>query len=125
MTEVSVEAPNSSDRLALIRERLQGFARARDWGQFHSPKNLVMALTGEVGELTEHFQWLTEQESQGLSGTDLDDIREEIADVQIYLLMLSEKLGVDLLQAVEDKIDKNERRYPAERVRGSRRKYLP
>ncbi|WP_236617146.1 nucleotide pyrophosphohydrolase [Litchfieldella anticariensis] len=120
-----MEAPNSSDRLALIRERLQGFARARDWGQFHSPKNLVMALTGEVGELTEHFQWLTEQESQGLSGTDLDDIREEIADVQIYLLMLSEKLGVDLLQAVEDKIDKNERRYPAERVRGSRRKYLP
>ncbi|GGX89378.1 nucleotide pyrophosphohydrolase [Litchfieldella qijiaojingensis] len=115
--------PDSTDRLALIRERLREFARARDWGQFHSPKNLVMALTGEVGELTEHFQWLTEQESRELCGTELDGIREEIADVQIYLLMLSEKLGIDLLQAVEDKIARNEQRYPAERVRGSRRKY--
>ncbi|MFC3284509.1 nucleotide pyrophosphohydrolase [Litchfieldella rifensis] len=120
-----MEEPDSVDRLALIRERLQGFARAREWGQFHSPKNLVMALTGEVGELTEHFQWLTEQESKELSDAELEGVREEIADVQIYLLMLSDKLDIDLLRAVEDKIAKNEQRFPVERVRGSRRQRWP
>lgn len=125
MREVSVEESNPVDRLALIHERLRHFARSRDWGQFHSPKNLVMALTGEVGELTEHFQWLTEEESRALSGDDLDGVREEIADVQIYLLMLSDKLDIDLLQAVEDKIAKNEQRFPVERVRGSRARTGP
>ena len=105
-------------------QALREFARERDWEQFHSPKTLVMALTGEVGELTEIFQWLTEDRSR-TAGTDLETankVREELADVTLYLVRLADVLGVDLDKAVKDKLQANAKRYPAESSRGSSRK---
>lgn len=114
---------SNTDWLATLLERLRKFVSDRDWEQYHSPKNLAMALTGEVGELVEHFQWLTEARSRDLSDTELQAVREEIADVQIYLLLLAQQLDVDLFQAVKDKIQINEKKYPADRARGTSRKY--
>jgi NTP pyrophosphatase (non-canonical NTP hydrolase) len=109
--------------LERLSQRLRRFAQARDWEQFHSPKNLSMALSGECGELLEHFQWLTEEQSRSLPPDKLAEVELEMADIQIYLLRLAERLGVDLLQAVDRKIALNEEKYPAEKVRGSARKY--
>src|SRR5882672_861806 len=106
-----------------LRERVRRFAADRDWDQFHSPKNLAMALSVEVAELVEHFQWLTEEQSRTLDTKRLEHVRLELADVFIYLLRISDRLGVDLLQAAADKIALNEQKYPADRVRGSSRKY--
>lgn len=102
---------------------LKAFATERDWDQFHSPKNLTMAMTTEVGELVEHFKWLTEEQSANLSKEKLAEVAEELADIQIYLLMLSSKLGVDLLAQARSKIEKNKERYPAALVKGSPKKY--
>ncbi|HET8697879.1 MAG TPA: nucleotide pyrophosphohydrolase [Gammaproteobacteria bacterium] len=113
----------SDTRLDDLRERVRGFAAERDWEQFHSPKNLAMALSVEVAELVEHFQWLTEAESSTLEPQRLAQVRLELADVFIYLLRISDRLGVDLLAAAADKIVLNEQKYPADRVRGSARKY--
>ena len=106
-----------------IKTRLRSFARDRDWDQFHSPKNLSMALSVEVAELVEHFQWLTEAQSQQLDDKTLSEVAEEIADVQVYLIRLADKLSIDILTAVESKMDKNEAKYPADKVRGSAKKY--
>ncbi len=103
--------------------RLEAFVRERDWEQFHSPKNLSMALASEVGELIEHFQWLTEEQSRELSDAAREAIRAEIADVQIYLLLLARGLGIDLVQAANEKLSANERKYPVDKARGSARKY--
>jgi NTP pyrophosphatase (non-canonical NTP hydrolase) len=113
----------SDSRLDELRERVRRFAAERDWEQFHSPKNLAMALSVEVAELVEHFQWLTEEQSRTLEPQRLAQVRLELADVFIYLLRISDRLGVDLLEAAADKIVLNERKYPADRVRGSARKY--
>lgn len=112
----------SSD-LDNIRKRLHAFAEDRNWSQFHSPKNLVMALVGEVGELVEEFQWLTEDESLCFSDRRKARVQEELADVQIYLVMIADKLGVDLLSATDEKITQNEAKYPVEKSRGTRKKY--
>jgi dCTP diphosphatase len=106
-----------------LRDALRAFAAERDWDQFHSPKNLSMALTVEAGELQEHFQWLTEEASHALAGDALAAVGAEMADVFIYLVRLADKLGIDLLQAAAAKLEVNGRRYPAEKVRGSARKY--
>ncbi len=106
-----------------LREKLRVFARTRDWEQFHSPKNLCMALVGEIGELIEHFQWLTEEESRSISTSDKEPIADELADVLIYLVRLADQLQIDLMEAATEKIKKNEMKYPADRVRGSSRKY--
>ena len=111
------------DPLAPLRQRLLQFAQARDWLQFHSPKNLSCALVVEAGELLEHFQWLTDEESRHLTPAKREAVAAEMADVFIYLLQLSTALDVDLLQAAQLKIDLNEQRYPAERARGHNRKY--
>ena len=103
--------------------RLKKFADDRDWDQFHAPKNLVMALSVEAAELTEHFQWLTEEQSQNLSAEKLKEVAFEMADIYIYLTRLATKLDVDLPQFVEDKIILNEQKYPAEKVMGSSKKY--
>ena len=87
-----------------IQGKLAKFAEERDWDQFHSPKNLAMALTSEVGELNELFQWLTEEQSQNV---DKDEIRQEIADIFIYLLRLTDKLDIDIEDAVREKIELN------------------
>ena len=106
-----------------LQQRLQEFADQRDWNQFHSPKNLAMALMVEAAELAEHFQWLTQQESYELEDEKLEKVGEELADIFVYLVRLADRLGVDLPAAVDRKITLNEQKYPAERVRGSARKY--
>ncbi len=106
-----------------IKEKLREFAMARDWDQFHSPKNLSMALAGEVGELLELFQWLTEEQSNNLSREQRVAVEEEVADVFLYLLRLADKLGVDLLSAANNKIIINEQKYPVDKVKGSSKKY--
>jgi len=106
-----------------LTERLQEFAAERDWDQFHSPKNLVMALSVEVSGLMEHFQWLTEEQSASLSPDKLLQVREEVGDVMIYLTRLADKLGINLLEAAETKLDLNRAKYPADKVRGSAKKY--
>ncbi len=105
-----------------LRERLRAFARARDWEQFHSPKNLSMALIVEAAELVEHFQWLTEPQSTQLDPKTFQAVEEEVADVFIYLVRLSDLLGIDLLDAAKRKIALNEKKYPADEVRGSAEK---
>lgn len=106
-----------------LSNRLVKFAHDRDWDKFHAPKNLVMALSVEAAELTEHFQWLTEEQSQNLSKEKRDEVAFEMADIFIYLTRLASKLDVDLPQYVEDKIQINEKRYPVEKVQGSSKKY--
>ena len=103
-----------------IQKTLSAFAKERDWDQFHSPKNLVMALTSEVGELNELFQWLTEEQSNNV---DNDEIREEIADIFIYLIRLADKLNVDIENAVKEKIKLNANKYPIELSKGNSKKY--
>lgn len=105
-----------------LSQRLAAFARVRDWEQFHSPKNLSMALAGEAGELLEHFQWLSEAQSQTLDADKKEAVALEMADIFIYLLRLAERLDIDLLDAAYRKMAINERRYPAERVRGDARR---
>ena len=112
-----------SEALRALQQRLAAFAAARDWEQFHSPKNLAMALSVEVSELVEEFQWLTEAESKALDAERRERVRLELADVFIYLLRLADRLDVDLMRAADDKIVLNERKYPADRVRGDSRKY--
>jgi dCTP diphosphatase len=114
--------PNQSD-LLLLRDKMRAFAEARDWDQFHSPKNLSMALMVEVAELMEHFQWLTEAQSLDLAAENKSAVSEELADILLYLVRLSDKLGVDLLEAALRKLEKNAVKYPAEQVRGSAKKY--
>lgn len=106
-----------------IKIKLCQFAQARDWDQFHSPKNLSMALACEVGELLELFQWLTEEQSKNLTQEQRQAVEEEMADVFLYLLRLADKLNVDLLEAAKNKMAKNELKYPAEKVKGSSKKY--
>lgn len=108
-----------SHSLEKLSQQLAEFARKRDWEQFHSPKNLSMALIAEAAELVEHFQWLSEEESQNLSQEKWDAVRMELADIQIYLLRIAERLEVDLVAAATEKMQINEERYPANKVKGS------
>jgi NTP pyrophosphatase (non-canonical NTP hydrolase) len=114
--------PDPSD-LLLLRDRLRAFAEERDWDQFHSPKNLSMALMVEVAELMEHFQWLTEAQTGNLPAEVRPAVAEELADILLYLVRLSDKLGVDLRDAALRKLEKNAEKYPADKVRGSAKKY--
>ena len=113
------ENVNDLDRL---RDQLRRFAAARDWEQFHSPKNLAAALCVEAAELLEPFQWLTEAQSRALPDDTREAVAGAMADVLLYLLQLADKLGVDLVQAAQRKMAINELRYPVERARGSARK---
>jgi NTP pyrophosphatase (non-canonical NTP hydrolase) len=112
-----------SEALRALQQRVAAFAAARDWEPFHSPKNLAMALSVEAAELVEEFQWLTEEQSRALDAERLERVRLELADVFIYLLRIADKLDVDLVVAANDKILLNEKKYPADRVRGDARKY--
>lgn len=109
--------------LEKVRQRLRDFAKVRDWDQFHSPKNLSMALSVEASELVECFQWLTEEQSRSLTPKQLAAVTDEIADVQLYLIRLADKVGVDIGAAIEQKITKNEAKYPVDKVKGSSKKY--
>jgi NTP pyrophosphatase (non-canonical NTP hydrolase) len=109
--------------LERLRERVRAFAAARDWEQFHSPKNLAMALSVEAAELVEIFQWLTEAESRDLAPHAHAAAAEEIADVLLYLVRLADVLGIDIAAAAERKLAANELRYPADKARGSAKKH--
>ena len=113
----------TSSPLIALAQRLREFAADRDWEQFHSPKNLAMALVGEAGELAAEFQWLSEEQSREPDAARLARIRAECADVLNYLVRLADKLGIDLIAAANAKIDDNAQRYPADQVRGSSKKY--
>jgi len=106
----------SPDSLDNLNQRLKHFAQARDWEQFHSPKNLAMALSGEVGELLEHFQWLTEAQSYDLNPEKKQEVAFEMADILIYLIRCAERLDIDIIQAAEQKMDINETRFPIKSV---------
>ena len=108
---------------AALRAALDAFADERDWDQFHSPKNLTMALSVEVAELVEHFQWLTEAQSRALPADTSREVADEIADIQIYLVRLADKLDIDIEAAVGAKLAKNAEKYPASRVKGRADKY--
>jgi NTP pyrophosphatase (non-canonical NTP hydrolase) len=119
-----VSEPDPADpTLTELRDALRRFAAERDWEQFHSPKNLAIALSVEAAELLERFQWLGEQDSRSLSPEQLAGVRDELADVLLYLVRLADKLDVDLLEAAKRKIDANAKKYPVEKARGSSRKY--
>jgi len=106
-----------------LKKKIADFASERDWDQFHSPKNLSMALSVEAAELVEIFQWLTEAQSGDLDEEKTQAVADEIADVQIYLIRLADRLGIDIAAAVETKIVKNDEKYPADKVKGSSKKY--
>ena len=106
-----------------LKQELRAFVEERDWQQFHSPKNLAMALAIEAAELMEPFQWLTEEQSRSLPDAKLAAVKDELADVFIYLVRLSDQLGVDLLAATREKLEKNRTKYPPEQVRGKALKY--
>ena len=106
-----------------LRDAIRAFIEERDWEQFHSPKNLAMALSVEVAEIVEHFQWLTEEQSQNLPPEKLAEVREEIGDVMIYLVELSGKLGIDSVEAAKAKLEINSQKYPAALVKGKASKY--
>ena len=113
----------SEQSLAELAVRLREFAAERDWDQFHSPKNLAMALSVEASELMEHFQWLTEEQSSALPPEKMQQVREEIGDVLIYLTRLADKLGIDPVAAAFEKLEVNQDKYPADTVRGQSKKY--
>jgi NTP pyrophosphatase (non-canonical NTP hydrolase) len=117
---VSMQPGGELDQLrALVRE----FVEERDWDQFHAPKNLASALTVEAAELLEHFQWLQHGRVDELGAEKLTQVRHEMADVLVYLVCLADKLDVDLLAAVHEKMVLNRAKYPADLVRGDARKY--
>ena len=98
-------AESHLDTLESLKHRLRKFAADRDWDQFHSPKNLSMALSAEVAEIVEHFQWLTEEQSKNLPKAKLAEVETELADTLIYLIRLADKLDIDLLKAAQSKIE--------------------
>ncbi len=110
------------DSLEQLRQRLAEFAARRDWNQFHSPKNLAMALIAEAAELVEHFQWLTQEQSRDLAEHQRREVGLELADVLIFLIRAADQLDIDLIRAANEKIDINEGRYPADKVRGEARR---
>ncbi|GGL61357.1 nucleotide pyrophosphohydrolase [Pseudomonas brenneri] len=118
------EAANQTDKLHLLKQKVDAFSKARDWEKFHTPKNLSMALTVEASELMEIFQWLDPQEAF----TDLSDkkktaVEHEVADIFIYLLRFCSVTGIDLIGAAEEKLKHNAEKYPAELVKGQSKKY--
>src|ERR671921_2727072 len=106
-----------------LRSAISAFIEERDWEQFHSPKNLAMALSVEVAEIVEHFQWLTEEQSENLPPEKLAELRQEIGDVMIYLTELADKLGIDPVEAAKAKVEINSKKSPADLVKGKASKY--
>jgi NTP pyrophosphatase (non-canonical NTP hydrolase) len=109
--------------LLQLRDLVRQFVDERDWDQFHTPKNLASALTVEAAELLEHFQWLKDGRADELGPDKLKEVRHEMADVLVYLVRIADKLDVDLVAAVQEKMVLNRAKYPAEQVRGDARKY--
>ena len=113
----------SQNDLDILKNHLREFADTRDWNQFHSPKNLCMALSVEVAEITEHFQWLTEEQSRNLPAQKREEVATELADTLLYLVRLADKLDIDLLSAALSKMETNNQKYPVDQSRGNAKKY--
>ena len=109
--------------LTNLQDRLRSFAAERDWEQFLSPKNIAMAMSVEASELVEHFQWLTEEQSKRLTDEAKKEVGHEAADVLLYLLQLTDKLGVDLIAAAHEKMALNALKYPIDKALGKATKY--
>lgn len=112
-----------ADDVKALIAALRNFALEREWDQFHAPKNLAAALSVEAAELLEHFQWMSEDQSRHLSDEKKREVAQELADVFLYLLQLSDKLDVDLYKAAWSKLEANAAKYPVERAKGSSKKY--
>lgn len=112
-----------TDSVESLTQALRQFANERDWGQFHSPKNLASALVVEAGELLEHFQWLTEDQSRHLPAQSRRAVSAEVADVLLYLIQLCTALGIDPIKAAQDKLRINAKKYPVEQAKGTNKKY--
>ncbi|WP_296000187.1 nucleotide pyrophosphohydrolase [Rugamonas sp.] len=123
MTDAAAPSITATDSLIELRERIRRFSSERDWQQFHTPKNLAMALSVEVAELAEHFQWLNTGADAELDDAKRTGIRHEMADVLVYLIQLADRCNVDLRAAVLEKMELNAVKYPAAQVRGDPRKY--
>jgi dCTP diphosphatase len=106
-----------------ITNKIKKFSEDRNWDKFHTPKNLTMALSVEVAELVEIFQWLSQEESSNLNEDDLQSVKEELADILIYLIRIADKFNIDLEESVDEKILVNEQKYPIELARGNAVKY--
>ena len=113
----------ADDPLDDIKQRLKKFVAERNWQQFNTPKNLSMALIAEAGELVEHFQWLTDEQSKSLNQDQLKEVSHELADIFIYLIRMADELNIDLIKATNEKMLINNKKYPAEKVKGSANKY--
>lgn len=112
-----------ADSLDALRARVNAFVTERDWAQFHSPKNLAVAMIVEAGEVVEHFQWMTEDESRNLDAETKVQVGQELSDTLVYLLRIAEVCGIDLIEAANKKIDLNAQKYPADKCKGSNAKY--
>ena len=112
-----------TSELQSLKLKLREFAKERDWDQFHSPKNFSMALIVECAELVEHFQWLTDEQSKQLSPETLEEVRLEMADIFLYLIRLADQLDVNLVDAANDKIKLNAKKYPIDKAKGLATKY--
>lgn len=110
-------------QIETLLSRIQKFADERDWEQFHSPKNISMALAVEASELLEHFQWMSQEESRNIHGDKKQEVADEVADVFLYLLRMCEQLDIDLIESAHKKIDKNAIKYPVEKSKGRSTKY--
>lgn len=116
-------AATTTDSLAELKRKLEQFVEARDWAQFHSPKNLAMAMIVEAAELVEHFQWSSEAESHELSAAKREQVGHELADTFVYLLRICQVLDIDLIAVTNEKIALNALKYPVEKARGKNNKY--
>ncbi|MHB1869797.1 MAG: nucleotide pyrophosphohydrolase [Steroidobacteraceae bacterium] len=114
---------SAADSIETLRSALRRFAAQRDWDQFHLPKNLAIALSVEAAELLEHFQWMPDRESAALPPEKRARVREELADVLLYLIRLADKLDIDLASAAVDKMAVNAKKYPVRKARGNSKKY--
>lgn len=111
------------EELKQLRIDLKKFVEDRDWDQFHSPKNVAMALSVEAGEIVEIFQWLDQDESYNLEGEELHRLKEEMGDVFLYLQLLASKYDIDLIKVAKKKLSKNNKKYPVNKAKGSAKKY--
>ena len=111
------------DKINNLLNAIRHFRDERDWSQFHTPKNLAISLSLEASEVLEHFQWKTDEEISEYLKTNKEDLADELADVFNYLLLLSDRAGISIIEAAELKLKKNKDKYPIEKAKGSAKKY--
>ena len=111
------------DKIKELTNRIIKFRDARDWKQFHNPKDVALSMVLEAGEVMEHFQWKDKEEIEGYLKQNKDDVAEEIADVLYYVLLMSHDFNIDIAEALDKKLLKNETKYPVEKAKGNHTKY--